>query len=265
MENLKNRAFVVIDVATTGFRIGADEPVEVAAVKVQDGKILAHQVWRVEPSVKIPPSASAIHEIRMEDTLGCPKLEEVEHEIVNFVGDLPIVMHNLSIGEPLDKAMLPCLENNQWLCNARMTKHLWPQMTENKGFPLANYDVWTLTYWLNEKGFDALGAEVYEPLANAAATAHVFKHAVDEYLSRGLEPSVEGMIEFSEKPVAFKLMPMGPYKNCLMSDLEPEYLKFLLNKARTDETLDRDYKFTIEEESDRRLRARGVSSGLRRI
>jgi DNA polymerase III epsilon subunit-like protein len=261
---LKNHTFTIVDVATTGFRAETDEPVEIAAIKLQNGVVMDHRVWRVQPSVKIPPQASAVHELRDADVAGCPTLAEVESDIQNFVGKSTVVMHNLVSGEPLDKAMLPCLSANTWICNARLAKHLWPQTTQHNGVELMNYDVWTLTYWQNRKGLDTFGAQVYQPLAFAAATAHVFQEGLNQYLAAGHEPTVEGLCEFTEKPVQLKIWPMGEFRDVKVANIEDKSLGRMLKNARNNDEFDPDLLFTLEEETDRRLKARN-NSGVRRF
>jgi Exonuclease len=276
----ENTEFVVIDVATTGFRPDVDAPVEVAAVRLTAKGVKEHKVWRIDPEVHIPPAASAHHEIRDKHVRGCPKLADVQKEIESFVGGSPIVMHNLSKGEPLDKAMLPFLSESTWICSARLSKHLWPQLTEKNGFPLANYDVWTLTYWLQgpkEAPVETKGAQVYEPLANALATAHVFRQGYGEYLEQfkssqhdlfaGEDKNVlhaTDLQAYTEAPVQVVLMPHGPFKNCLMTDLEEDYFKTLLPLLRM-EDVDKDFAYTLEKEADRRIKSRyNYSGGLKR-
>lgn len=268
MKPLKDETFVVIDVATTGFRPEADEPVEVSAVKVKKGEITEYKTWRIKPSVQIPPAASAHHELRDKDVANAPELSEVQEEIDKFVGNNTIIMHNTAVGESLDKAMLPFLHDRTWICNARLSKHVWPQLTESEnGFPLANHDVWTLTYWLDKPGLDQLGAQVYETRASAAATAHVFNSALELYLERGNEPTVEALYEFTEKPVELVMMPRGQFKNVRMAELPQGYFKNLLNEIRTsEETLDRDYVHTIEQEASRRIESMyGYKGGVRKF
>jgi hypothetical protein len=276
----QNTEFVIIDVATTGFRPDVDAPVEIAAVRLVGEKVLEHKVWRLNPEVKIPPAASAHHELKDKHVEGCPLLEDVREDIIDFIGNRPIVMHNLSMGEPLDKAMVPFLSDSSWICNARLTKHLWPQMTESHGFPLANYDAWTLNYWLrgpNGGELDTRGAQVYETLANALATAFVFQKSYAKYLNKFKEEKVSGslddidnqpkvidLIKHTERPVEMTLMPKGPFKNCLMSDLEDDYFKTLIPLSRLEDT-DRDFAHTIQAEADRRIKAKfNFSGGLRR-
>lgn len=262
-----NQPFVVIDVATTGFRPDIDSVVEVAAVKIQNGAIISSQKWRVNPGVSIPPAASAHHEIRDSDVVGCPTIDEVESNIKDFVGASTIIMHNLSTGESLDYALLPFLHDNTWICSARLAKHIYPQMTEKHGQPLANYDVWTLLYWMKLSGLDTFGAQVYEPLANAAATALVFQETLKQYVLNGHPENIPSVVELSEKPVAYPLMPRGPYKNCYMSDLPEEYLKSLVLKIRNNpDKSDKDYIATIETAVESVLQARhGSEHKIRRF
>lgn len=259
--SIKDHTFVVIDVATTGFRAEIDEPVEVAAVKMRNGKILGHKVWRFDPSVSIPPQATAVHEIRNQDVKGCPKIEECEQEIVDFVGDSTIIMHNLVANEPLDWAMLPFLHDKTWICNARLAKHLWPQTTCNEDeHMLMNYDVWTLNYWLKNSNLDTLNAQVYEPLAFAAVTAHVFNVGLKKYLEMGNPSTIEDLLKFTENKINLVLWPMGKFRDSKVSEIDDRSLGRLLVRARGVDEFDEDLLFTLQTEVDRRLKEKNFAA-----
>ena len=262
-----SKNYTIIDVATTGFRPEIDSPVEVSAIKIKNGILIDKKTWKINPEVSIPPAATAHHEITDEDVIGCPILSEVTEDIKSFVGSDTIVMHNLSPGEGLDYYMLPFLHDNEWICSARLSKHIWPQMTENNGFPLANYDVWTLLYWLDIKNIDTFGAQVYETLANSVAAAAVFDRALDKYLDINPNGTIEDLKFFTEQPVSFPLMPRGPFKNCYMKDLPDQYMQSLIAKIRDNpDKSDKDYIHTIEQEMSLRLSQKfNHSGGLRKF
>jgi DNA polymerase III epsilon subunit-like protein len=266
-KNLKEQVVCVIDVATTGFRPHIDEPVEIAIVKKVHGKILDKKVWRFKPSVSIPPTASAVHEIRDSDVAGCKPMSSFENDIKAFVGSSPLVMHNLSIGEPLDKSMVPCLADNVWLCSARLAKHTWPQMTLNeKGFPLANYDVWALAYWSKKGSVDRGDAQVFEPLAQALAASVVFDEALDVYMKNDPDATIDGLREWAERPVEMVLWPRGEHKNVRVSELPEDVLSRAMRELREDQDFDKDLGFTVEQEMARRLKAQyGYGGGVRKF
>ena len=94
--------YVVYDLETTGVDPSEDEAIEIGALKVEDGKIVASKSWILKPSVPIPAAASAIHGITQEfvEKNGRDRYECWE-EFVDFIGlnamvpAWPIVGHNI--------------------------------------------------------------------------------------------------------------------------------------------------------------------------
>lgn len=86
---------VVIDVETTGLSVGyGDRVIEVGAVAVDGGEILAEfgSLIRVEKS--IPRRVSRIHGITNDILAGQPLPNEVYPALRDFVGDSVLVAHN---------------------------------------------------------------------------------------------------------------------------------------------------------------------------
>lgn len=86
---------VVIDVETTGLSAGyGDRVIEVGAVAVDGGEIVAEfgSLIRVEKS--IPRHVSRIHGITNEMLAGQPLPDEVYPALRDFVGDSVLVAHN---------------------------------------------------------------------------------------------------------------------------------------------------------------------------
>lgn len=259
--SLKNMEFVSIDTATTGYNIHEDKLVELAAVKYKNGIRGEYKVWRVNPGKRIPPDASAYHEIRDKDVNNCPSIEAVETEIKAFIGDRPIVFHNLISGEPLDHAVLPFLHKNKWLCNGRFSKHIWNQTEVKNDFELHNYDIWTLTYWNNGSKIDLCGMEKekFRPLATALATGFVFKKCLGEYLEFNEDATLDELSEFIQSPFELKIWPFGRFRDTKIADIQDHDLGVLLKESRVQENFDADLKNTLEKEVDRRLKLRNNS------
>ena len=99
-ERLEN--FVAIDLETTGLDAEKDEILEVGAVKVRDGEISERFASLVSPSRPIPPAITRLTGISDADCAGQPPLTSILPEFCVFLGDDPIVAHNV----PFDVAFL---------------------------------------------------------------------------------------------------------------------------------------------------------------
>lgn len=90
------KPYVVFDLETTGFRTPGEDIVEIAAVKC-DGKgtILDTFEELVRPSCPIGLQAMQVHGITEEMVAGCPTIDKVFPQFMQFIDDLPLVGHNI--------------------------------------------------------------------------------------------------------------------------------------------------------------------------
>lgn len=89
------RPLVVIDTETTGAVAFRDRIVEVAMVKIfPDG---TRERWerRVNPEVRIPIEATAVHGITNQDVEGCPPFRRIAEELVSWIGDADLCGFNI--------------------------------------------------------------------------------------------------------------------------------------------------------------------------
>lgn len=98
---------IVLDTETTGLRPGVDKIVEIACVEVQN-YYPTGRVWHtyVNPGIKMPKAAEAIHGITDKKLKGKPKWWQVEEAFLSFLGSDPIVAHNASFDVAFIKAEL---------------------------------------------------------------------------------------------------------------------------------------------------------------
>jgi DNA polymerase III epsilon subunit family exonuclease len=86
--------FTAIDLETTGRDTSKCEIVEIAAVRVRDGKIAETMHALVKPAIPIEPKAAETHGITEADVADKPSFEQVWPEFRAFCGDDVVVAHN---------------------------------------------------------------------------------------------------------------------------------------------------------------------------
>jgi DNA polymerase III epsilon subunit family exonuclease len=86
--------FTAIDLETTGRDTTRCEIVEIAAVRVRDGRIVEELHSLVKPAIPIEPQASATHGISDADVADAPTFAEVWPSFRAFCGDDVVVAHN---------------------------------------------------------------------------------------------------------------------------------------------------------------------------
>ncbi|MFG1731433.1 PolC-type DNA polymerase III [Paenibacillus sp. 843] len=91
---LSSATYVVFDIETTGLSITANKIIELAAVKMNDGKEIDRYATFVNPHERIPYHIQQLTNINDDMVKDAPELEPVLKEFVEFVGDAVLVAHN---------------------------------------------------------------------------------------------------------------------------------------------------------------------------
>ena len=86
--------FTAVDLETTDSDTGTAEIVEIAAVRVRDGRIVEQFTRLVRPRVPIAPGATATHGIDEATLVNEPYFEDIWPEFRRFVGTDVVVAHN---------------------------------------------------------------------------------------------------------------------------------------------------------------------------
>ncbi|MCG7407455.1 PolC-type DNA polymerase III [Paenibacillus sp. ACRRX] len=92
--NIKEAVYVVYDIETTGLSVSNNKIIELAAVKVQDGKELERYSSFVDPHERIPYNIQQLTNITDEMVAGAPEVDEVLKGFIEFAGDAILVAHN---------------------------------------------------------------------------------------------------------------------------------------------------------------------------
>lgn len=79
-----NRPLVVFDIESTGISPRADRIIELAAIRLNPDGSRDEREWLLNPQMKIPIEAVAIHGITDEEVADCPTFAEVATEIFMF-------------------------------------------------------------------------------------------------------------------------------------------------------------------------------------
>jgi DNA polymerase III epsilon subunit family exonuclease len=88
------RDFTTFDIESTGKDPKRDRIIEVAAVRVRDGRIVDEFAQLVNPGVPIPPGSTAVHHITNDMVRAAPSFEAVWPTLREFLGKDVVVAHN---------------------------------------------------------------------------------------------------------------------------------------------------------------------------
>lgn len=103
--------FIVLDIETTGRQPDKDHIIEVAAIKWQDFQVVSRFESLLNPKIKIPYEIELLTGINDKMLETAPALHEVKGELREFIGDMPIIGHNIGFDTSFLRLHLDELKN----------------------------------------------------------------------------------------------------------------------------------------------------------
>ncbi len=87
--------YIALDLETTGVNPANDKIIEIGMAKVEEGKITAKYQKLIQPQRRLDNRIVQLTGITNEMLQGAPVIEEVIDEILDFIGDAPLLGHNI--------------------------------------------------------------------------------------------------------------------------------------------------------------------------
>ncbi|MBA3341892.1 MAG: UvrD-helicase domain-containing protein [Gemmatimonadaceae bacterium] len=214
------RDFTAVDTETTDRDIATAELVEIAAVRVRDGKITHEFHSMVKPRVVIAEGARSTHHISDSDVVNAPFFEDVWPRFREFCGDDVVVAHN---GYRFDFPIL-----------RRMSQKL-------PGPALTTYDTLLLARELHSgsaklvdlaRVYGVESGQSHRALDDTRALAHVFLRLGDAKVVRARKTVLDNLLDYlgvalvlsdheslpeeaKELTRRVRIFALGRYSNCL--------------------------------------------------
>jgi DNA polymerase-3 subunit alpha (Gram-positive type) len=91
---IADATYVVFDIETTGLSVITNKIIELAGVKMREGKVIDKFETFINPHEKIPYHISQLTHITDDMVAGAPELEDMLPKFIEFVGDAVLVAHN---------------------------------------------------------------------------------------------------------------------------------------------------------------------------
>ena len=144
-----DRNIVVLDTETTGFSYNHDELTQIAAARMECGKIVEWFVTFVNPGKPIPEEVAHLTNIHDEDVADAPSAEEALADLVAFVGDAQVIAHNVDFDRTFTTrhpSGYPLLKNT-WIDSLDLARIALPRMKSHRlldlvrafGMPLSTH------------------------------------------------------------------------------------------------------------------------------
>jgi len=129
---------IVLDTETTGFdpKTG-DRLIEVGCIEIDDLLPTGRTFHRlVNPERLIPPDAIRVHGITDDKVRGAPKFAEMADELLEFIGDAPVIAHNAAfdrafINHELGLCGRLLVEEVRWIDTLGLAQTRFPGMANS--------------------------------------------------------------------------------------------------------------------------------------
>ena len=168
-EYLLDCEYTVFDIETTGLSDRNDKITEIGAIKIKNGKILETYSQLINPEVPISEKIVKLTGITDELVKDKPRIEEVLHEFLDFIGESVLVAHNSSFDIGFIKENCKGLDleiKNPVLDTLYLGRVLFPE--------LKNHKLNTLS-----KHLDVPLENHHRAVDDARATALIFLKCID--------------------------------------------------------------------------------------
>lgn len=139
---ISQTSFVVVDTETTGLIPTLDKIIEIAAVKVVNGRICEEFFTMINPGIFVPIEITNITGITSDMLSGAPDFGPVAVKFLDFIGaDSVFVAHNVAFDRDFVNVALsgrgyePLM--NPYLCTMEFAKYLHPHLSKYGLGPLA--------------------------------------------------------------------------------------------------------------------------------
>ena len=129
-----DRDIVVIDTETTGFSFNHDELTQIAAARMDKGKIVGWFVTFVNPGKPIPEDVAHLTNIHDSDVADAPTPSEALAQLVEFVGSSKLVAHNAAFDRTFTTrhpSGYPLLQN-VWLDSLDLARIALPRLKSHR-------------------------------------------------------------------------------------------------------------------------------------
>lgn len=204
----------VVDSETTGVD-GEAKAVEVAGFLCEDDRVVEHYQSLVNPGIRIPPEASAIHHITDRDVADAPAIEDAMAPFFDHEFDF-VVAHNAAFDKRfMDFGQAP------WACTYKLAMVVYPNAPSHKNQ--------VLRYWLELPELVYSQAMfAHRAQYDSEVTTYLFQHLLARATS---DEPLEKMLAVSNNPVLLKTCAFGKHKGTLWKDVPRSYLDYILHKS----------------------------------
>lgn len=188
---LPDTDFTVVDVETTGLSPTNNRIIEIALVKIRDGKILDNFHSFINPGREIPYYITQFTGITNDDVYDAPFFEEIADDILSFIGASILTGHNLSFDKSFLRRELLSLGRedilNKDLCTLKIARRLYPELPSKSLGAVCKY-------------LGIRNKNSHRALSDAQATAKILFKMIDNLYKNFEITTLDKLLDFQKSP-----------------------------------------------------------------
>ena len=136
-------SYIVFDIETTGLDSSYDEIIEIAALKVQNNKVVSQFQSLIKPNQEIDEYITELTGITNEMVVDAPTIEQVLPQFIEFVGNEILIGHNVNfdinfVYDYLYRNEFGGLKND-FIDTMRLARKLLPELAHHRLIDIAEY------------------------------------------------------------------------------------------------------------------------------
>lgn len=177
---MQGRPLVFVDVETTGGMAWSSRILEIGALRVEDGKVVARMKQVLDPEEPVPGWITQLTGIEQSEALGKPVFSQVADEVQQLFNGALFVAHNVNFDYSFFREEFRKLGNSfkmDKLCTVRLSRALYPDqrshrldaVIERHGYKVANrhraYDDAEVLHKFYYDSLERFGADYFMPIA----------------------------------------------------------------------------------------------------
>jgi DNA polymerase III subunit epsilon len=175
---LAERDVVIVDLETTGGSPAHDRVIEIAALRVRDGRVRERWHTLVNPETTVPPFITGLTGITTGLVAHAPRFGDVAGRFLEFVGDGIVTAHNASFDLGFLRRELGRLDHEfapaASLCTLKLSRRLLP------GLPSHSLEALV-------RALELPARRSHRALPDALAAADLLARLIEEALAQGLD------------------------------------------------------------------------------
>jgi DNA polymerase-3 subunit epsilon len=187
MMGVYSKPIVMIDFETTGLSPDmGDRITEVAALRIEDGRVTGRYVSLINCNVRIPSFITGLTGITQQMVDTAPPVSDVVPALLDFIGDDTLAAHNASFDEKFlraESARLGLAPRHQGtVCSLKLSRRVFPA--------LGSYKLGNLSSQLGIRFNSAAHRAEADAEVAAQVLLHIGRHLADTYGLAGLHPEL---------------------------------------------------------------------------